>query len=90
VKGGKWGKWGLGDSDPTYPTLQKNPTESAAFRRSWGKWGLRARSNGGVSRIFSSYAQDDEADIIISSLGITAILDPTRPKPLLSAAFNAQ
>jgi hypothetical protein len=47
-------------------------------------------SNGGDSRIFLSYAQDDEAAIIVSSLGITAILDPTRPKSLFSAAFTAQ
>ena len=52
--------------------------------------GLARASHMEAFQIFSSYAQDDETDIIISSLGITAILDPICPKPLFSAAFRAR
>src|SRR6516164_9929796 len=86
----KWGKWGSSDSDPICPTLKRNPKKSAAFRRSWGKWGLRARIKWRRSTILLLYAQDNETDIHISSLGIMATLAPTRPKPLFSAAFAAQ
>jgi hypothetical protein len=64
--------------------------ETAAFRMSWGNWGLRARIKWRRFEIFSSYAQDDKAEIIFSSLGIMAILGPTCPKALFSAAVTAQ
>jgi len=53
----KWGKWGLGDSDPICPNLKENPKDSAAFRRSWGNWGLRARVTWRRLTIFLVYAQ---------------------------------
>lgn len=90
MKGGKWGTWGLGDSGPTRPTMKKKPGKTAAFRRWWGKWGLRARIKWRRFEIFILIPKTMRTDIIIPSLGITAILDPICPKSLFSAAFNAR